>query len=58
MIFNESHRSAGKETVMVVPDYKMVTGVDNSLAGAESLWKGALDTSLGKTGATARGLKS
>ncbi|KAG6333507.1 hypothetical protein ID866_5583 [Astraeus odoratus] len=42
------------ETVIVLPDYKIVTGVPRTRDGAETLWKTALDPTYGRTGALER----
>lgn len=43
LILNGSHRTicedSKKETVLVFPDYKLVTEVERSPAGAEELWE-------------------
>ncbi|KAG8931988.1 hypothetical protein FRC02_001802 [Tulasnella sp. 418] len=54
-ILNGSHHSCSsgnKELVLVLPDYKVVKGVDPSQRGAEDLWKSALDPGLGRAGRT------
>ena len=49
-ILNGSHRTVSddetKETVLVFPDYKVVTEVEASHAGAEELWEHALSPSV------------
>ncbi|RDX55502.1 Sucraseferredoxin-like protein [Lentinus brumalis] len=49
-ILNGSHRTVSddddKETVLVFPDYKVITEVENSHAGAEELWEHALSPSV------------
>ncbi|KAI9001116.1 Sucrase/ferredoxin-like-domain-containing protein [Trametes punicea] len=50
-ILNGSHRTVSddhdKETVLVFPDYKVVTDVDRSRTGAEQLWTHAVSPSVG-----------
>lgn len=57
-ILNGSHRSfaedPSKETVIVLPDFKVITGVPSSPVGAETLWRIALDPSYGRLGAESR----
>lgn len=52
-ILNGSHKTLSDEelieTVLVFPDYKVVTEVPRSLDGAKNLWKNALDPSRGST---------
>jgi hypothetical protein len=54
-ILNGSHKSfsndESQETVIVLPDFKVMSGVPPTLEGAEMLWKTALDPSLGRAGA-------
>jgi hypothetical protein len=38
------------ESVIVFPDYKVVTGVPRSLEGGEDFWKHVLNPSLGRAG--------
>ncbi|KAG1753811.1 Sucrase/ferredoxin-like-domain-containing protein [Suillus paluster] len=49
-ILNGSHRSfsddESHETVIVLPDFMVVSGVPRTLAGAEALWRAAVDPSL------------
>ncbi|KAG8956729.1 hypothetical protein FRC04_000207 [Tulasnella sp. 424] len=53
-VINGSHRTtsedASKETVLIFPDYKMVTEVDSTSKGAETLARGFLDAELSKAG--------
>ncbi|KAG0705435.1 Sucrase/ferredoxin-like-domain-containing protein [Suillus ampliporus] len=55
-ILNGSHRSLSDddshETVIVLPDFMVVSGVPRTLAGAEALWRAAVDPSLGRAGVT------
>ncbi|KAI6105520.1 Sucrase/ferredoxin-like-domain-containing protein [Pisolithus sp. B1] len=61
-ILNGSHHSLSLhhdpastlETVIILPDYKVVTDVPRSLEGAETLWKSALDPAYGRSGAPER----
>jgi hypothetical protein len=52
-ILNGSHKTLSDEetleTVLVFPDYKVVTEVPRSLDGAKDLWKNALDPSKDST---------
>lgn len=54
-VLNGSHRSIcdedDNETVLVFPDFKVVTEVERSLQGAHDLWDSSLDPSIGRTGA-------
>jgi len=54
-VLNGSHRSLSHEdnheTVLVFPDFKVVTEVRRSLQGAQELWDSAVDPSLGRSGA-------
>ncbi|KAL0949559.1 hypothetical protein HGRIS_009608 [Hohenbuehelia grisea] len=54
-ILNGSHVTVSDdrrhETVLVLPDFKVITGVPSSMAGAEDLWNTALDPKLGRAGA-------
>lgn len=53
-VLNGSHKSLssdGLETVLVFPDFKVITDVSPSLEGAETLWDTHLDPSLGRGGA-------
>jgi hypothetical protein len=38
--------------VIVLPDFVVVSGVPRTLAGAEALWKAAIDPALGHAGVT------
>ncbi|KAH7887956.1 Sucrase/ferredoxin-like-domain-containing protein [Phlebopus sp. FC_14] len=57
-ILNGSHRSFSRdpaqETVIVLPDFKVVADVPCSIAGAETLWSAALDPSYGRSGGKSR----
>ncbi|KIJ70322.1 hypothetical protein HYDPIDRAFT_122003 [Hydnomerulius pinastri MD-312] len=57
-ILNGSHKTFSEdhtqETVIVLPDFKVVADVPRSLAGAEALWAAALDPSYGRLGASPR----
>jgi hypothetical protein len=52
-ILNGSHKTLSDdesiETILVFPDYKVVTEVPRSLDGAKDLWKNTLDSSRGST---------
>ncbi|TFK43173.1 Sucrase/ferredoxin-like-domain-containing protein [Crucibulum laeve] len=54
-VLNGSHRTLcdedDQETVLVFPDYKVVTDVHRSLDGAQHLWDSAVDPSVGRDGA-------
>ncbi|KAH7916735.1 Sucraseferredoxin-like protein [Hygrophoropsis aurantiaca] len=54
-ILNGSHRTfcddPNEETVLVLPDFKVVAGVPRTLDGARELWAAALDPALGRAGA-------
>ncbi|KAG2013927.1 hypothetical protein CC2G_010789 [Coprinopsis cinerea AmutBmut pab1-1] len=54
-VLNGSHRTICQEddheTVLVFPDYKMVTEVRRSMQGAEDLWEGAVKPDLDRKGA-------
>ncbi|OCH92894.1 hypothetical protein OBBRIDRAFT_790751 [Obba rivulosa] len=58
-IVNGSHRAIcgdiKRETVLILPDYKVVTEVERSPEGARELWKSHVDPSLGRTGAVPEG---
>ncbi|KDQ15451.1 hypothetical protein BOTBODRAFT_108799 [Botryobasidium botryosum FD-172 SS1] len=57
-ILNGSHRSPGEgnsASVIVLPDFKLVTSVDKAAKGAEDLWKAALDPDIGRAGVPAQG---
>ncbi|EMD40810.1 hypothetical protein CERSUDRAFT_62787 [Gelatoporia subvermispora B] len=58
-VLNASHHTIcddiKRETVLVFPDYKVVTEVERSLDGARTLWKSHVDPSLGRTGAGLEG---
>ncbi|KAG8903387.1 kinesin-like protein Klp5 [Tulasnella sp. 403] len=53
-VLNGSHQTTAyddsKDTVLVFPDYKMVTNVDVSSEGSENLWETVLDPALGCAG--------
>lgn len=53
-VINGSHRTTSedvsKQTVLVFPDYKMITEVDSTKKGAEALATGYLDPELSKAG--------
>lgn len=53
-ILNGSHHTtsddASKQTVLVFPDYKIVTEIDSTKKGAETLANGYLDSELSKAG--------
>jgi len=55
-VLNGSHRTLCHEddceTVLVFPDYKVVTEVRRSVQGAQDLWDGAVDPKLGGAGAS------
>jgi len=57
-ILNGSHRTVSddheSETVIVLPDFKLVTSVDKTAKGAEELWKAALDPDVGRAGLPAQ----
>ncbi|KAG1874668.1 Sucrase/ferredoxin-like-domain-containing protein [Suillus subalutaceus] len=57
-ILNGSHRpfsyDESEETVIVLPDFMVVSGVSRTLAGAEVLWKAALDPALDRAGVITR----
>ncbi|KAG1892706.1 Sucrase/ferredoxin-like-domain-containing protein [Suillus subluteus] len=57
-ILNGSHRpfshDESEDTVIVLPDFMVVSGVPRTLAGAEALWKAALDPALDRVGVTTR----
>ncbi|KAG2152938.1 Sucrase/ferredoxin-like-domain-containing protein [Suillus clintonianus] len=57
-ILNGSHKpfshDESEETVIVLPDFMVVSGVPRTLAGAEALWKAAVDPSLDRAGVTTR----
>ncbi|KZT19284.1 hypothetical protein NEOLEDRAFT_1078151 [Neolentinus lepideus HHB14362 ss-1] len=54
LVLNGSHRTVSDndslETVLILPDYKIATGIPRSLDGAKTLWKAVLDPSLGRVG--------
>ena len=54
-VLDGSHRSLSDEptrdTVLVLPDYKLVTEVDRSERGAEALFRGAVDPAVPRAGA-------
>lgn len=55
-VLNGSHRTICHEnefeTVLVFPDYKVVTEVRRSVQGAQDLWDSAVDPKLGGAGAS------
>lgn len=55
-ILNGSHktfsRDESEETVIVLPDFMVVSGVPRTLAGAEALWKAAIDPAIDRAGVT------
>ncbi|KAG8218417.1 Sucrase/ferredoxin-like-domain-containing protein [Butyriboletus roseoflavus] len=57
-IQNGSHKSfsedPSQETVIVLPDFKVIADVPRSPMGAETLWTTALDPSYGRLGANSR----
>ncbi|KAF8559050.1 hypothetical protein OG21DRAFT_1474462 [Imleria badia] len=57
-IQNGSHNSfsedPSQETVIVLPDFKVIADIPRSLTGAEMLWTTALDPSYGRLGAQSR----
>jgi hypothetical protein len=57
-ILNGSHRSfsfdESEETVIVLPDFMVVSGVPRTLVGAEVLWKAAVDPALDRAGVITR----
>ncbi|KAF9221906.1 hypothetical protein BS17DRAFT_841748 [Gyrodon lividus] len=57
-ILNGSHKSFSEdptqETVIILPDFKVVADVPRSLAGAEMLWTATLNPSYGRLGAQSR----
>jgi hypothetical protein len=63
-ILNGSHDTLSKdndhETVLVFPDYKVVTEVPRSLDGARELWRNSVNPSVPRMGSTseARTVKS
>lgn len=54
-ILNANHRTLEddreRETVLVFPDYKFVSGITRDAEGAKRLWEGAVDPKLGRAGA-------
>ncbi|PFH52696.1 hypothetical protein AMATHDRAFT_2085 [Amanita thiersii Skay4041] len=54
-ILNGSHHSLSckddRDTVLVFPDYKLVSEVHRTKDGAQTLWEAALDPGVGRTGA-------
>jgi hypothetical protein len=54
-ILNGSHNTlcddCARETVLIFPDYKVVTGISRTMEGAEGLWKTSVDPTLGRVGA-------
>jgi len=57
-ILNGSHKpfssDESQNTVIVLPDFKVMSSIPSTLEGAEALWKAALDPSLGRAGASLR----
>ncbi|KAH0839698.1 Sucrase/ferredoxin-like-domain-containing protein [Lanmaoa asiatica] len=57
-IQNGSHKSfsedPSQETVIVLPDFRVIADIPRSPAGAETLWTTALDPSYGRLGAESR----
>ncbi|KAI0004915.1 Sucrase/ferredoxin-like-domain-containing protein [Russula compacta] len=55
-ILNGSHDTVSKnydhETVLVFPDYKVVTGVPRSLDGARELWRNSVNPSVSREGSS------
>jgi len=55
-ILNGSHKTLSDDddhdTVLVFPDFKVVTEVPRSLDGAQELWKSSVHPNLGRAGAT------
>jgi hypothetical protein len=55
-ILNGSHDTLSKdydyETVLVFPDYKVVTEVPRSLDGARELWRNSVNPSVSRPGST------
>lgn len=53
-VLNGSHRTLSHEddheTVLVFPDFKVVTEVRRSAQGARELWESAVDPSIGRDG--------
>lgn len=53
-ILNGSHNTLchdpDYETILVFPDYKLVTGVPRSIEGAQNLWNICIDPELGRAG--------
>jgi len=45
-----SHEDA--ETVLILPDYKVISEVSRSLEGAQNLWESAVDPDVGRFGVT------
>ena len=58
-ILDGSHHSAcedpKRDTVLILPDYKVVSEVQRSLEGAKQLWTGAVDAGVGRAGAVVEG---
>ena len=54
-ILDASHVSLSdhpeRDTVLVLPDYKIVTEVERTLEGAQRLWREAVDPAVGRAGA-------
>jgi hypothetical protein len=57
-ILNGSHKTVcyedDHETVLVFPDFKVVTEVRRSTLGAQDLWDSAVDPSIGRSGACSK----
>ena len=58
-ILGGSHHSASsdpkRDTVLVLPDFKVVSEVERSSAGAQQLWKSAVDPGVGRAGLVVEG---
>lgn len=58
-VLNGSHytlsHDPNRDTVLVLPDYKVVTEVPHSMGGAEELFKDAVDPAVGRAGAAVEG---
>lgn len=57
-ILNGSHKpfsdDDSQETVIILPDFKVMSSVPCTLEGAQALWKAALDPSFSRAGAKSR----
>jgi hypothetical protein len=55
-ILNGSHNTLSDdpadESVLIFPDYKIITEVPSSLEGAQTLWNSVIGPSLGRAGRT------